>query len=123
MDAYDKGLITILVCCAIFCLVSIPLVLRKVPRNPIYGYRTRTTLRDDKTWYEANAYFSRRFLIASVLSACIALLLHDWRGLSPETFMKLSVALLAAPVAFAWPLTVRFIHEMVSRDKSTSGHQ
>ncbi|MCU0581218.1 MAG: hypothetical protein MUF26_02055 [Syntrophales bacterium] len=27
------------------------------------------------------------------------------------------------PVAFAWPLTVRFVHEMVNRDKFKNGHR
>lgn len=123
MDVYDKGLVTVLVCSALYCLVSVPLILRKVPRNPVYGYRTRRTLSNDKIWYEANAYFSWRFLVASVLSACAALLLYDWRSLPPETFMKVSIALLVAPVAFAWPLTVRFVHEMVNRDKFKNGHR
>ena len=117
MDVYNKGLVTVLVCNAIYCLVSVPLILRQVPRNPVYGYRTRLTLSNDKIWYEANAYFSWRFLVAGVLSACAALLLYDWRSLSPEAFMKVSIALLVVPVAFAWPLTVRFVHEMVNRDR------
>lgn len=123
MDVYDKGLITVLVCNAVYCLVSIPLILRKVPRNPVYGYRTRLTLSNDKIWYKVNAYFAWRFLVAGVLSACTALLLYDWCSLPPETFRKVSIALLVAPVAFAWPLTVRFVHEMVSRDKFKIGHR
>jgi uncharacterized membrane protein len=123
MDVYDKGLITVLVCCAVFCLVSIPLLLRKVPRNPVYGYRTRATLSDDHIWYEANAYFAGRFIIASVLSACAALILYDWRGLTPDAFMKASIALLVAPALVAWPLTVWFVHDMVSRSKFTSEHR
>ena len=30
---------------------------------------------------------------------------------------------LVAPVAFAWPLTVRFVHEMVNRDKFKNGQR
>lgn len=118
MDVYDKGVMMVLVCNAIYCLVSIPLILRKVPRNPVYGYRTRLTLSNDKIWYEANAYFSWRFLVAGVLSACAALLLYDWHGLSPETFMRVSIVLLVAPVAFAWPLTVRFVRSMGIHNQS-----
>jgi len=123
MDAYDKGLITILVCCAIFCLISIPLVMRKIPRNPVYGYRTRATLSDDKIWYEANAYFARKFLAASVLSACVAVFLHEWRGMSPDLFMKVSIALLVAPGSLALLLTVRFVREMVNSAKFASGRR
>lgn len=67
MDVYDKGLITVLGCCAIFCLVSIPLILRKISRNPVYGYRMRMTPSNDKIRYEVNAYFAWRFLATGVL--------------------------------------------------------
>lgn len=63
MSIFEKGLITICVQCTLFCLVSLPLIFRKVPRNPIYGYRTRATLSDDELWYEANAYFGRWFVV------------------------------------------------------------
>jgi len=112
MSVFDKGLITILICSAVFSLVSIPLILRRVPRNPVYGYRTRATLSDDKVWYEANAYFGLRFLVASILSACIAVVLHEWRGIAPATYLKVSIVLLAAPVVVAGLLTARFVHSI-----------
>jgi hypothetical protein len=46
-------------------LISIPLILRKVPRNVVYGFRTRATLGDDLVWYEANAYFGRRLVVSA----------------------------------------------------------
>jgi hypothetical protein len=56
-----KALVTILICNAIFVMIAIPLILRKVPRNIIYGFRTRATLSGDFIWYEANAYFGKLF--------------------------------------------------------------
>ena len=47
MSVYEKGLVTILGFSLILVLIAIPLILRKVPRNIVYGYRTRATLRDD----------------------------------------------------------------------------
>jgi hypothetical protein len=117
MDVYDKGLITILVCSAVFCLVSLPLILRKVPRNPVYGYRTRATMSDDNIWYEANAYFAWRFLLGSFLSACTALVIFDWQGMSPDTYLKASIVLLAAPGVLAWLLTARFIRALRIRNQ------
>jgi hypothetical protein len=36
--------------------LSIPLIRRKVPPNPLYGFRVRRTLEDPEIWYPANAY-------------------------------------------------------------------
>ena len=101
MTVFDKGFITICLCCAIFAMISLPLIFRKVPRNPVYGYRTRATLKDDTIWYEANAYFGRWFLAASALTSAIAVVIDMWRGISPEAYLKVSIALLVAPVAIA----------------------
>lgn len=112
MSVFDKGLITILVCNTIFSLLSLPLIFRRVPRNPVYGYRTRATLSDDTLWYEANAYFGSRFLAACVLSVCIALALHVWKGIPSDAYLKVSILLIVAPVVAAWLLTARLVREI-----------
>src|SRR5664280_868502 len=112
MSVYEKGLITILGCSALFALVSLPLVFRKIPRNGFYGYRTRATLGSDFVWYEANAYFGRWFLIASAIT-CIAAVLLYRSGLEPGTYLRATVALLVAPVFVAALLTSRCVRTLV----------
>ena len=101
MTIYEKGLITILVVDAVSILISIPLVLRKIGPNVVYGYRTRATLSDPALWYEANALFGRRLIAACLVSALAAFLLARPGLLSPDTFLPVSVVLLGAPVAVA----------------------
>jgi len=113
MSVYEKGLITILGCSALFALVSLPLVFRKVPRNSFYGYRTRATLGSDFVWYEANAYFGRLFLIASVVTCVAAVFLYRSGALEPGTYLRASVALLIAPVLLAALLTSRYVRTLV----------
>jgi len=67
MGVYDKGLVTVPVCNIIYCLASTPFILRKVLRNPVYGYRMRMMPSNDKIRYEVNAYFAWRFLATGVL--------------------------------------------------------
>ena len=109
MSVFEKGLITICMCSALFAVVSLPLIFRKVPRNPVYGYRTRATLRDDALWYEANACFGRWVIVMSVLASGTAVALDLWRGVSPGAYLKISVVLLIAPVVVAGLLTNRFV--------------
>jgi uncharacterized membrane protein len=113
VSIYEKGLVTILACNALFALVSLPLVLRKVPRNAFYGYRTRATLGSDFVWYEANAYFGRRFLIASAVFCVAAVFLSRPGALEPGTYLKASVALLVAPALVAALLTSRYVRMLV----------
>jgi uncharacterized membrane protein len=120
MSVFAKGLITILVCSAVFAVLAIPLILRKVPPNPVYGYRTRATLSDEALWYEVNAYFGVRFLVASLVSAFVAVALFEWHGLSPRTYLDVSIVLLLAPVALAGLLTSRFVRAIHARNRAVN---
>jgi len=103
MTVFEKGLITILACAALFALLAIPLMLRKVPRNVIYGYRTRATLSDDALWYEANAHFGRGLFIASIVSALAITALYLAHTFSPLLFLKISVVVLVVPTGIVEP--------------------
>jgi uncharacterized membrane protein len=56
--------------------VSIPLVLRKVPPNVIYGVRTRKTLSDPRIWYEANYRGGMALILGGLVAlACWTILM------------------------------------------------
>jgi uncharacterized membrane protein len=48
-----EGLLTVFVPLLIVVL-CIPLILQKIPRNRLYGFRTCYTLSSDVVWYRAN---------------------------------------------------------------------
>lgn len=45
----------------LFVALGYPLVLRRIPPNPFYGFRTPRTMKpgNERIWYEANAYTGR----------------------------------------------------------------
>ena len=112
MNVFEKGLATVLVVDLLLALVAIPLLLRKVPRNVVYGYRTRKTLSDDVIWYEANAHFGRGLLIACAVTAVAILVLHGAVEMSPPLFLKVSIVALVAPSFVAMVATARFIRSL-----------
>ncbi len=109
MSIYEKGLATILACDAVFVLLAIPLVLRKVPPNPVYGYRTRATLASAPLWYDVNAYFGRIFLVVSLLDPFAAVAISRPGLFGPDTFLPASIVVLAAPIVVAGVLTTRYL--------------
>lgn len=102
---YFKGLVTILVVAGCFVLLAIPLILRKVPRNGLYGFRTPKTLRNDEIWYEANSFFGWGMVFASAVSAIAIKVLYSLPELTPEQFLKSSLVALVAPLVIAVLLT------------------
>ena len=44
---------------AVLMLVSVPLMLRWIPPNRLFGFRVPATLRDRSVWYDVNALSAR----------------------------------------------------------------
>jgi uncharacterized membrane protein len=109
---FFKGLVTVLAVDAVIVLISIPLILRKVPRNVVYGFRTRATLGDDLVWYEANAYFGRRLVVSSLICAAVVLVLYDMNGVSGRFFFAATIAALVVPSLVTTLLTFRYVRTL-----------
>jgi len=57
--------------CALLVALSVPLVLKRIPRNSIYGFRTVATLARDDIWYRANVFAGWALIVAGVVSAAV----------------------------------------------------
>ncbi len=59
----------LLIVCALLFLLSAPLVLRLVPPNRLYGFRTRKTLSRPDIWYPANGFAGYALMLAAAVTA------------------------------------------------------
>jgi uncharacterized membrane protein len=55
--------------------LSVPLILRKISPNPLYGFRVKRTLEDPAVWYPVNAYAAKRLLVVGLVISVSAILL------------------------------------------------
>lgn len=91
---------------AIVILVSIPMILGKVPPNRLYGFRTPKTLSSPDIWYPANRasgwFMTAAGLLALCCNAAVLALSRDWpqttliRWLQVITMAPLVLSLLAS---------------------------
>ena len=109
MTIFEKGFFTILGLSLVLILIAIPLALRKVRPNVVYGYRTRATLSDEDVWYDANAYFGSRLIVACLCGAVAAWALYVLKPLPPDLFLPVSLVVLVAPTLVAAVATARFV--------------
>lgn len=63
--------------------LAVPMLLGKVPRNPLYGFRTRLTLSSDEIWYPANRFAAKGLLIWGLLNLLAATLAYTLQPLPP----------------------------------------
>jgi uncharacterized membrane protein len=86
--------IAVTLACALIAVVSIPLILGKVPPNHIYGFRTSRTLSSPEIWYPANAFCARAMLIAMALTAVLTWAVpRDFPVLFPAFLLVAAVVL------------------------------
>lgn len=66
----------LLLACAIVAAVGVPLILKLVPPNPIYGVRTEKTESSPEAWYEVNRFGGWALVIAAGATA-LALMMYS----------------------------------------------
>lgn len=67
--------------CVMWVLISVPLILKLIPPNGIYGFRIPATQASRAIWYPANAFMGWALSVAAVVSATLI-------GVLPETVKR-----------------------------------
>jgi uncharacterized membrane protein len=75
--------------------LSVPLILRRIGPNPLYGFRVKRTLEDPAVWYPVNAYAAKRLLVVGLVISVSGILLFFVPGVD-----LLVYALANAGIAF-----------------------
>jgi uncharacterized membrane protein len=57
--------------CGIIAVASVPLMLKLVPPNAVYGFRTRQTLSSPEIWFRANRFAGCALFVSSAITAAI----------------------------------------------------
>jgi len=57
----------------ILFIVGVPLAIGVIPRNRLYGFRTKRTLADDAVWFRVNRVAGIAIMIASAIYGLVAM--------------------------------------------------
>jgi len=71
----DRTRVRLVASCVMLVIISIPLILRLVPPNGMYGFRTGATRSTPVIWYSANAFMGWAVSIAAVVGATLLIVL------------------------------------------------
>jgi uncharacterized membrane protein len=97
--------------------ISIPLALRKIGPNPLYGFRVKQTLEDPQVWYDANAHAGKGLICVGLISAITALALTTIPGLGIAGYALSCTAVISAAMIVSLVLSFRYL-ERITRAKS-----
>jgi hypothetical protein len=90
-------------------LLSIPLILRKIPPNPWYGFRIRWTLEDPELWYSVNAYSGKWLVFVGLCAILGAIGLAFIPGISLDLYAFGNLGIFAASFILAIIQSMRFL--------------
>jgi hypothetical protein len=82
---------------------AIPLALRKVPMNGIYGVRIPKAFKSEDNWYEINAYGGRLLLAYGLLLTFLGITAHD---LAPSPASIWMAVFIVGPLLLIFPILV-----------------
>ncbi|MFO0909692.1 MAG: SdpI family protein [Isosphaeraceae bacterium] len=101
--------------------LAIPLLLEKVPPNPLYGFRVRTTLENVDIWYATNRY-SAGWLIASGIAMIVAAIgLRFVPGLRDDGYALGCLAVFTAVFIAGLVQTFRYMNALARQLGARSG--
>lgn len=90
----------------LFFALALPLALKSVPMQYVYGYRTAESTRDEKRWYASNAAFARPVLCISGSAALAGAVMLGVRYGTELPFWEYGFALLYIPLVAAFVVGV-----------------
>lgn len=91
-----------LVACGVIAAVSVALILKAVPPNRWYGFRTTRTLSNHDRWFRANHFAGWAFLAAAGTTAAVLLL-------APEVASGYGALVLAVSVGVTLFVTLAYV--------------
>jgi hypothetical protein len=100
----------------VLLVISIPLMLRWIPRNYVYGFRVAATLADESVWYDANALIGRHMFLLGVLMVLLELALPV--TMRNQFLATVAIVGVAAIVVADWRTANRW-----RRERETPGGQ
>ena len=93
--------------------LSIPLIMRMVPPNLLYGFRTKKTLSNKDIWYQANKFSGKGLLVISLFGLVGSLVLFLVRdNLSLDLMSWIAAVGILLPLWIVFILSSRYVKKI-----------
>jgi len=93
-------------------VLSIPLLLKKIPPNPIYGFRVSQTLENPEIWYAVNQYAARWLALSGASIAIAAVGLYFFPSITVDGYALACLAVFAVVFITGLVQSVRYLRSI-----------
>ncbi len=95
---------------ALLAVLSVPLIMGKIPPNGLYGFRVKKTMENPHIWYPVNRYGGRWLLAAGLVLALAAVGLFFVPGISLDVYSYSVLAVWVAIFTIAMVVSFRYMN-------------
>jgi hypothetical protein len=89
--------------------LSVPLILRMVAPNPLYGFRVKRTLEDPAVWYAVNAFSAWGLLCVGLATCAAAVALYLVPGIDLLAYALSVAAVTSVGLAVCLVMSFRYL--------------
>jgi uncharacterized membrane protein len=89
--------------------LSIPLILKKIKPNGLYGFRVPQTLDNPKVWYEVNQYSGKWLLVGGIAIVIAAIGLYLLPGISVDGYALAILGVVIGVLGVGLVQSVRYL--------------
>ncbi len=93
--------------------ISVPLILRRIGPNPVYGFRVKQTLEDPEVWYDVNAYAGKGLFLDGLITVIAALVLALVPGISVDRYALSVMTLVFLGLGISLVASFRYLGRVV----------
>lgn len=92
--------------------LSVPMILKKIKPNGLYGFRVRKTMENPDIWYAVNAYSGKWLLATGLVEVVAAIGLAFVPSLTLDVYAYGVLAVFAIAFAVSLILSVRYMNSL-----------
>ena len=96
----------------LYMLLSIPMIMRRVKRNPWYGFRTPKTLSSDRIWYAANEHSGRMLFFTGFITLLASILLAPFGFLSEAAYALTCTLVMTVTLLYTTYLSFMYLRRL-----------
>jgi uncharacterized membrane protein len=98
--------------------LAIPLILRRIPPNGLYGFRVKATMENPEIWYPVNVFAGKWLLGIGLVTtvAAVALTLIPDLGIDEYAYLLLGIWLVIFVIGIG--ATIRFMKKLIRSSNS-----
>ena len=101
-------------------IISLPLLLKKIPPNPVYGFRLSPALDDPRIWYATNTHSAKRLILAGASAVLAAIALYFVPAITLDIYALGCLAVFAIVALAGLCQSVKYMKAMAHSQSARS---